>query len=66
MEGSLREMIGNWLILNTPPPPPPPISDLIHFLMAPILSIFQKPIKVEYQVLAIFQSFFFLVYGFYF
>ena len=34
--------------------------------MTPMLSIFQKPIKIEYQVLAIFQSFFFWLMGFIF
>ena len=42
MEGSLREVIGNYLILNSPPTP---IPKLIYFLMKPMLRIFQKTIK---------------------
>ena len=33
MEGSLKEVIGNYLILNSPLPP---IPELIYFLMKPI------------------------------
>ena len=31
MEGSLREVVGNYLMLSSPPP----ISELIYFLMKP-------------------------------
>ena len=58
MEGSLLEVIGNQIILNSLPPTL--FLNLYIFLMKPMLtSIFQQAIKFEYQFLDIFQSYFF-------
>ena len=53
MKGSLREVIANQLIMNSPPYNPEPI----WFLMKLVLSIFQKSIKFDFQFLTIFQVF---------
>ena len=39
MKESLKKVIGNLIILNSPTPTP--IPEVIYFLMKPMLSIFQ-------------------------
>ena len=53
MEGSLKEVIGDQLIKNSPPL----ILSIYVFLMKLILSIFQRAIKFDFQFLTIFQVF---------
>ena len=58
MKGSLREVIGNYLILNSHPPPLSPIFLSLYIFEETYFRLFQWAIKFECQFLAIFQSFF--------
>ena len=56
MEGDLKEVVGNYLTVNSPPPP---ISEfIIYFLLKPMFSIFILAIKFDCLFWAIFQSVF--------
>ena len=56
MEGDLKEVVGNYLIVNSPPPS---ISEfIIYFLMKSMFSIFILAFKFDCLFLAIFQSVF--------
>ena len=47
MERYLRDVISNYLILNSPPPPAPISEFIIYLLMKPMFSIFTLAIKSD-------------------
>ena len=62
MERYLREVIGNYITLNSPAPPPPFIPEfIICLLIKPMFDVFTLAIKFDCLFLGIFQSFDWLV-----